>query len=222
MITEPGPAIKATSRSDVKSASEGNAFFVFEGIDGAGKSTVIKIVGERLEALGHDVVVTAEPTGSWIGDCVRRANREHVTDLAETFLFIADRAEHTEDIRRSLSEGAVVLCDRYVSSTLAYQGVVLEHLMGPKTLDWLRTVNSPFMIGPGITFFLKIDPEVAMARLGGRKERAKFEKLDFLRKVDAIYQKLSFEDLSFVTIEASRPIDKVVDQVLAMINERLE
>ena len=61
-----------------------------------------------------------------------------------------------------------------------------------------------------------------MARLGGRKERAKFEKLDFLRKVDAIYQKLSFEDLSFVTIEASRPIDKVVDQVLAMINERLE
>ena len=88
-------------------------FYVFEGIDGGGKSTVAAMLSDKLrETFGRDTVLTAEPSGSWIGDDVRRANKENVNDFAEALLFMADRAQHTQEIVRSVEEGKIVICDR--------------------------------------------------------------------------------------------------------------
>lgn len=192
-------------------------FFVFEGIDGSGKSTASRLLAERLMALGRDVVWTAEPTSTWLGDQVRRANREAESAFAETMLYVADRAEHTLQIRKWLEEGRWVVCDRYVGSTLAYQGVTLRHFMGSRTLEWLKAVNRPVVIQPDRTFLLRLDPELAMSRIMDRQGRDKFEKLDFLRKVDSIYTRLAEEDPSYRVIDASQPLEIVLDDVLLTI-----
>ncbi len=188
-------------------------FFVFEGIDGSGKSTVSKLFAERLAKSGRTVEWTAEPTSGWIGEQVRRANKEARSDFAETLLYVADRAEHTAQIRAWLEEGRDVVCDRYEGSTLAYQSVTLRPHLGPKALEWLRAINAPFILHPEVTFLLRIDPEKAMGRVSKRGETEKFEKIDFLRKVAAMYDRLAVEDLSYVIIDASRSLDEVVDTV---------
>lgn len=189
-------------------------FYVFEGIDGGGKSTVARMLRDRLETtFGRDTVLTAEPSGSWIGDCVRRANQEDVGDFAEALLFMADRAQHTLEISKAVEEGKVVICDRYYISTLAYQGVTLERLV-PDPVLWLRAVNAPIIRRPDITFYFMIDPETAMTRMRDRDEKSKFEKLGFLKRVASIYEEMSLSDPSAHVIDASRPLEEVFDEVL--------
>jgi dTMP kinase len=195
------------------------SFFVFEGIDGSGKSTVSRLFAQRMETLGRRVEWTAEPTSTWLGDQVRRANREARSDFAETLLYVADRAEHSEQISLWLKEGRTVVCDRYVGSTLAYQSVTLRGHLGPKALEWLKTINGPFTIRPEATFLLRIDPEKAMERLSDRKGREKFERLDFLRKVASMYDRLSREDPSYVVLDASLPVESVLDRVWSMVRK---
>lgn len=191
-------------------------FYVFEGIDGSGKSTVSKHFAERLRDSGRRVEWTAEPTNGWIGEQVRRANREAHSPFAETLLYVADRAEHTNQIRTWLSEGKDVVCDRYEGSTLAYQSVTLRPYLGPKALEWLRSINAPFVLHPDATFLLRIDPELAMRRVNRRRGTEKFEKAEFLRKVAAMYDRLSLEDLSYIVIDATLPMDEVVDRAWAL------
>jgi dTMP kinase len=194
-------------------------FYVFEGIDGGGKSTVARMLGDKLETtFGRDIVLTAEPSGSWIGDCVRRANREDVGDLAEALLFMADRAQHTLEISKAVDEGKVVICDRYYISTLAYQGVTLERLV-PDPVLWLRAVNAPIIRRPDITFYFMIDPEMAMRRMEQRDEKSKFEKVGFLRKVASIYEEMSLSDPSAYVIDASRPLEEVFAEVLKAVQQ---
>jgi dTMP kinase len=198
--------------------SRAGRFFVFEGIDGSGKSTVSKLFADRLAKSGRPVEWTAEPTSSWIGQQVRRANKEAQSDFAETLLYIADRAEHSAQIRAWLDDGRDVVCDRYEGSTLAYQSVTLRPHLGPKALDWLRAVNSPFVLHPDATFLLRIDPEKAMRRVSKRGEAEKFEKASFLRKVATVYDRLAMEDLSYIVIDASRSLDEVLDATLAFLS----
>jgi len=210
--------VPRTIRTSVAMAGEGamGRFYVFEGIDGSGKSTVSRLFAERLAASGRKVEWTAEPTSSWIGEQVRRANREAHSDFAETLLYVADRAEHTAQIRTWLDRGRDVVCDRYEGSTLAYQSVTLRPHLGPKALDWLRSVNAPFVLHPDATFLLRIDPGQAMGRISNRGEREKFEKIDFLRKVSAVYDRLAVEDLSYIVIDAALGLDEVVDRAWAL------
>ncbi|MGE5379347.1 MAG: dTMP kinase [Candidatus Saccharibacteria bacterium] len=191
-------------------------FYVFEGIDGSGKSTVSRRFAERLSDMGRRVEWTAEPTSSWIGEQVRRANREAHSPFAETLLYVADRAEHTAQIRAWLSDGKDVVCDRYEGSTLAYQSVTLRPHLGPKALDWLRSINAPFVLHPDATFLLRIDPELAMRRVNRRRGTEKFEKVEFLRKVAAMYDRLSMEDLSYIVIDATMSLDEVVERAWAL------
>jgi dTMP kinase len=194
-------------------------FYVFEGIDGGGKSTVASMLGDKLEpTFGRDVVLTAEPSGSWIGDCVRKANREDVGDFAEALLFMADRAQHTLEITKAVEEGKVVICDRYYVSTLAYQGVTLERLV-PDPVLWLRAVNAPIIRRPDITFYFMIEPETAMRRMEHRDEKSKFEKLGFLKKVASIYEEMSLSDPSAHVIDASRPLEEVFAEVLRAVEQ---
>ncbi len=213
---EVSSAVRASAASMTK------RFFVFEGIDGTGKSTVAREVQNRLtERLREEVVLTAEPTATWLGDNVRKANREDVSPFVETLLFVADRAQHTEQIKTWLAEGKIVLSDRYYASTLAYQGVALRPLLGGKVFEWLKAINEPVIIRPQVTFFLKLDPERSLARIGGRESKAKFEELAYLKKVELVYERVARGDHSFVTIDASQPVSAVVDEVFGIVESKL-
>ena len=196
-------------------------FFVFEGIDGGGKSTIARMLSDKLlTEFGRDTVLTAEPSGSWIGDCVRRANKEDINDFAEALLFMADRAQHTQEIARSVDEGKIVICDRYYISTLAYQGVTLERLV-PDAVLWLRAVNAPIIRRPDITFYFMIEPETAMGRMKDRDERSKFEKLGFLKRVEEIYEEMSVSDPSAHIVDASKPVEQVFAEVLKAVQQNV-
>jgi dTMP kinase len=202
-------------------AKEAGRFYVFEGIDGGGKSTVARMLRDQLEAtFERETVLTAEPSGSWLGDCVRRSNNEDISEFAEALLFMADRAQHTQEISRAVEEGKIVLCDRYYVSTLAYQGVTLEHLV-PDPVLWLRAVNAPIIRMPDITFYFFIEPEKAMERMLERDEKSKFEKLGFLKKVAAIYEEMSLSDPSAQVIDASRPLEEVFADVLRIVQQNV-
>jgi dTMP kinase len=222
MNEDEGPLIEERTAGSTLQVTEARPvpagrFFVFEGIDGSGKSTVSRLFAERLRSTGREVELTAEPTSTWLGDQVRRGNREAKNDFTETFLYIADRAEHTAQISKWTSEGRIVVCDRYVGSTLAYQGVTLRPHLGPGTLEWLKRVNEPVILRPDATFLLRIDPSKAMARLEDRKGREKFEKVNFLKKVAALYDRLAEEDPSYIVVDAERPLDEVLGTVWSMV-----
>lgn len=202
-------------------AKDAGRFYVFEGIDGGGKTTVARMLRDKLETtLERETMLTAEPSGSWLGDCVRRSNNEDISEFAEALLFMADRAQHTQEISRAVEEGKIVLCDRYYVSTLAYQGVTLEHLV-PDPVLWLRAVNAPIIRTPDITFYFFIEPEKAMERMQERDEKSKFEKLGFLKKVTAIYEEMSLSDPSAQIIDASRPLEEVFADVLRIVQQNV-
>jgi dTMP kinase len=199
-------------------------FVVFEGIDGSGKTTAVKGVYDVLSReMPGKVVLTAEPTETWIGDCVRRANQEKVGSAAEALLFVADRAEHTERIKNWLAEGKVVLCDRYFLSTIAYQGAALRRAMGAKrAIEWLKSMNQPIIVRPDLTLLFTLSVQKAMDRLQARQGRTtKFEELEYLLDVDLIYRSSIMEDPSVFTIDASRPVHEVVETALKVIRGKI-
>jgi dTMP kinase len=199
-------------------------FIVFEGIDGSGKSTVARMVFEALSAeMPGRVVLTAEPTDSFIGKAVRLANEGGVDELAEALLFVADRAEHTRQIRSWLSEGKMVLSDRYYASTVAYQGALLKGRMGgaKKAVEWLKAMNEPVIVRPDLTLLLTVSVNTAIERLKSRKGLTKFEDLHYLIDVDLIYRGLCMEDPNFHTLDASKPVQHVVDEALRAIRSKV-
>lgn len=197
-------------------------FFVFEGIDGSGKTVVSQGIYKRLQSeMSINVVLTTEPTASWLGDAVRRALAEDHGPFVEAFLFAADRYVHTIDIRSWLEKGMVVLCDRYYASTLAYQGASLSRMLGNDAVGWLINLNLPFIIKPDLTFLLKIPPEVGLERLRLRSKLSKFERLEFLKEVDRIYQMLADKDESFIIIDATAPLEAVIDKIMQLIRKNL-
>ncbi len=163
-------------------------FITFEGIDGSGKSTAIQAVAAQLQAAGHEVLVTAEETDSYLGEAVRASIDEGADPLATAYLFLADRARHATEIRAALEAGKHVLCDRYMHSTLAYQGVTLAGRM-TDPMAFLRFLHTPIGLEPDMVLLLDIDPEVSVARLD--RDKAPYEKVEFLAKVRKQYQLLA-------------------------------
>ena len=197
------------------------AFFVLEGIDGSGKSTVADRLAKLVrEELGRECVVTAEPSTLWTGDAVRRANQEGIDDAAEALLFVADRALHTGQIQGWMAEGKVVVCDRYYASTIAYQSAALQDRMVDPT-EWLWELNRPVVIEPDAIFLLTIPPEKALDRLSSRSGRSKFEKLDYLRKVDRAYRRWAERDRNVILVDADRPVDEVTAETFNFLRKKL-
>lgn len=197
---------------------------MFEGIDGSGKSTVARMVFDILsEEMPGRVVLTAEPTESFIGKAVRQANEGGADELAEALLFVADRAEHTRQIRSWLSEGKVVLSDRYYASTIAYQGALLKDRMGgaKRAVEWLKAMNEPVIVHPDLTLLLTVSVNIAVERLRSRQGLTKFENLHYLNDVDLIYRGLCMEDPSFHTLDASKPVQQVVLEALGAIRSKV-
>ncbi len=211
-----------SSSKPSESARKG-LFVVFEGVDGTGKSTVSRMVYEQLAAeYPGGVELTAEPTDSWLGECVRRSDAEEITGTAEALLFVADRAEHTQQIRAWLNEGKIVLCDRYYFSTIAYQGAALKASMGAKAaIEWLKEINRPIIERPDLTLLLTMRVDAALERLASRGGKTKFEKLDYLRDVDVIYRALAMEEPKLHTIDASRPSADVAKDAHRLIRNNI-
>ncbi len=192
-------------------------FVVFEGIDGSGKSSVMRALTERLPA-EMDIILTAEPSDGPIGRMLRE-EMEELPPLAETLLFVADRAQHTAQIEEWLAEGHSVLCDRYYSSTLAYQSSALEGPSGD--LNWLWEVNRPVILEPDLTILLDLDPATSLARTKGRDHVSKFEEEDFLGRVRQRYLDLA-KERGFTVIDASASPAEVLAAAEAAIIERME
>lgn len=213
----------ASDESVAAAATKRGLFVVFEGIDGSGKSSAAKRIFEVLaNEMPGRVMLTAEPTETWLGDCVRRANKEELSGSAEALLFVADRSEHSLRIAQWLREGKIVLCDRYFASTVAYQGAALKESMGAKNaIEWLKAINEPIIVQPDLTLLFSIRVDMALERLKQRSGMSKFENLDYLKEVDLIYRLLCMEDSNFFTVDASRPLEQVIRIALAAIRAKL-
>lgn len=192
------------------------AFIVFEGIDGSGKSTHIKILAGKLREKGYTVVVTAEPSRDDIGKLIRRyakRNEGRLPAEAEALLFAADRKMHLMNVvLPAVKRGQIVISDRYLHSTLAYQGAL------GLDLDWIMELNR-FTVKPDLTILLDILPEYSLQRV--KRKKTVFEEPDYLRKVRDIYLKY-VEKGEMVTVDADRSRKVIQGEIQELVLNFLE
>jgi dTMP kinase len=200
-------------------------FIAFEGVEGSGKGTQIRLAKEWLESEGVDVLVTREPGGTEVGERLRGLllsnDTGHIEPRTEALLFAASRSQHVATvIRPALAEGKVVICDRYVDSSLAYQGWG----RGLGELDVL-TLNVWATQGlfPDLVILLHLEPEAGLLRSPEEPDRIEMESGDFHAKVADAYLKIAEEHPErFVVIDASDTPDKVQEQVVTALKRVLK
>ena len=183
-------------------------FITFEGIDGSGKSTISKLVYEKLKNEGYDVIITFEPTNSWIGKIVQKNIKIQSDPIVTSFTFIADRINHCKKIKKWLDEDKFVLCDRYAESTYAYQAAQIQNIVD-KPIKWLKELSKNHIIKPDRIFLFIIKPKDALARIKHRNELIPFEKIDFLTKVHKNYLALARGNL-FLKLDATKKVNELV------------
>ena len=185
-------------------------FVTFEGIDGSGKSTQAELLAEALRAEARDVVLTREPGGTELGERVRELvlDGPEISPWAEAALFAAARAELVaEVIRPGLERGADVVCDRYVDSSLAYQGSA-RGLGLDRVLELNLAVVGGLLLDVGV--LLLVDPGDALRRSGADPDRIEREGLAFLGRVDQAYRELAEAfPQRIAAVDGSRPADEI-------------
>ena len=199
-------------------------FITFEGGDGSGKSTQIQSVREWFESRGREVIVTREPGGTELGTEIRRLVQngpEDVDARTEALLYAADRAYHVATvIRPALERGAVVLGDRYIDSSLAYQGAARS--LG---VDEIASLSAWATQGlyPSLTFLLDLPPEVGARRRTDAPDRMERESMDFHERVRHQYLRLAdAEPDRIVVIDAVGTVDEVFSEIRGVLVERFE
>jgi dTMP kinase len=204
---------------------EYNGFlFVFEGIDGSGKTSACKELAKKLTSDGYDVVYLREPTteSPWGAEMRERSPSGELTPEEELELFIRDREWHVKNrIKPALEDGKVVLLDRYFFATGAYQSTVMD-------LHWkeiLRRNREDIKAPePDVVFILDVPAEIGLERATGRTGRTnlQFEKLDRLVKVRQAYLEIAQNDSgTFELIDAKRPLDLVIDEIYDTVTDIL-
>lgn len=191
-------------------------FITIEGIDGTGKSTLIPALKSSLEELGWKVVVTTEPTDTWLGKNVKKGFTAEISPFTETFLFLADRCEHTKWVISEIKAGKIVLCDRYADSTYAYQGAALDCII-KDPMEWLIEISKYIVIEPDLTILLVAKPEIVIQRIAPRGECTKFERLEFLRKVNENYLKLAARFARIKIVDAEQSVENVLENAKNLV-----
>jgi dTMP kinase len=203
-------------------------FITFEGPDGAGKTTVLEMLVKDINESGIDAVFTREPGGIHIAEKIREVilNKEHteMDSRTEALLYAAARRQHlVEKVIPSINNGKHVFCDRFIDSSLAYQGYARG--IG---IDEVLSINEFAINGfmPDLTLYFKIDPETGLKRIAKNKgreiNRLDLEDISFHNKVQEGYEKVisRFQE-RIVVINANQAIDKVLHDVKNVLKEHL-
>lgn len=198
-------------------------FITFEGPDGCGKSTIIKKIYDAFQQ-SHDIVVTREPGGTEISEKIRSLlldpKHRGMDRKTEAFLYAASRAQHVEElIRPQLRAGKIVLCDRFVLSSLAYQGYARE--LGVDVIAALNTFATSDL-KPDAIFYFDLDVETSLERKKKQKilDRMEKEALEFHKKVFYGYKTIIAEMDTIIKIDATQSIDTVYRQCVEMMKDR--
>ena len=199
-----------------KSVSNSPGFFiVFEGGDGAGKSTQVKKLTQKLESLNETVVLTREPGGTELGKKIREIlldqDEFEVTPRMEALLFAADRSINmSQNIKPALEKGFVVIGDRHIDSSIAYQGV--GRGLGAQTIEDISRWAVQGIV-PDLTVLLDVDANTGQSRLES-KDRLDRESADFHTKVNQAFRELAKANPDrYVVIDAAKPVDEIAELV---------
>jgi dTMP kinase len=200
-------------------------FLAFEGGEGVGKSTQVALLAEWLRADGHDVLLTREPGGTELGGQIRRLlldAGEPITPRAELLLYSADRAQHVDAVLRpALARGEIVISDRYVDSTLAYQGGGRD-LPGADVAAMAQFATGGLV--PDLTVLLDLDPAEGLRRAANRStpDRLEAAALDFHQAVRATFLELAAADPGrYAVIDVAAGVGEVAEAVRAAVRLRL-
>ncbi len=191
-------------------------FICVEGLDGCGKTTQTKLLVRKLRKIGWDAVYTAEPSRGKIGQFIKKYclhGEKRTFPIVEALLFAADRFEHVErEVIPALNEGKIVVSDRYVYSSLAYQGAT------GLDLKWIEMINE-HAIRPDLAIFVDVEPEAVIKRL--KPKKSVMENLETQRKVREVYVKF-VEKGELVRIDGNKSKKEVADDILKVVLRFLE
>lgn len=206
--------------------SEKGLFIVFEGIDGAGKTTQIKLLQKRLEEYGRQVYMTCEPTEMPTGRELRRALSGELpkTPCEMAALFTLDRIAHNVDPEngfvRKLNQGIDVICDRYYYSTMAYQGSLTDY-------DWLKNMNynCPEIMHPDLLIFLDLTPEQSMERIEKNRTSTEiYENIEQLTKTRNKFMEVlkDLTDENAYVVNAEDTIDNISENIWNIVKNNIK
>jgi len=211
---------------DISSDGRIGKFIVFEGIDGSGKSTQIRMLSKRIQDMKLKVYTTFEPTAGTIGSLIRQmlSGRIKTDQRTLAFLFAADRMDHLVNeengIRKKIDKGELVLCDRYYFSSYAYHAQYMD-------MEWVIHANSlnADILRPDLTVFIDVEPETCLERIKtNRGALEMYEKIDIMKKVRTNYLK-AFEQLkdleNIVVVDGNASLDRVGDAVFREVMQTI-
>ena len=206
---------------------EKGLFIVFEGIDGAGKTTQVELLAKNLQNMGREVSLSAEPTALESGKAIRRAlsGAEKKSECQMAAMFVLDRIAHNIDAENGIealtSRGIDVISDRYYYSSLAYQGAATDY-------KWVKAMNigSPEIRRPDLCIYLDLTPERSLERISrGRESVEIYENLEKLTSVRSTFLSV-IEDLradgeSIYIVDADRAPEKIADDIWSIVKKHL-
>ena len=185
-------------------------FVCIEGLDGCGKTTQSKLLVEKLQR-SYNAMYTAEPSDGKVGDFIRKSilyGEKRSTSLAEALLFAADRVEHVEnEVLPALRQGKLVISDRYIYSSLAYQGAA------GLSLEWIQSINQ-YALRPELAIFIDVDPRAVMQRL--KPVKSFMENLETQQRVRQIYLKF-VEKGDLTRIDGNKPKHLVAEELQRVV-----
>lgn len=191
-------------------------FICIEGLDASGKTTQACLLVKALQKRGFKVLYTTEPSPRKIGELIRTyvlQRRRRVKTVTEALLFAADRVDHVENrIKPALRKGKIVVSDRYVYSSLAYQGAA------GLDIKWIEEINQ-FALLPNLAIYIDVPPEVVVKRI--KRKKTVMERLQIQKKVREVYMKL-VEEGRLVLIDGNRPKEEVAKDILRHVLDLLE
>ena len=199
-------------------------FISFEGIEGSGKSTQIELIEELIRAKGYQVKKLREPGTTELGEKIRNIflekTSETVDPITEAFLLYASRKHLDQNFfRQNLSDGAIVIADRYADATLAYQsyGKGLDH-------NFVKLIHdSSQLLSPDLTFYMDISAELSRERISDREmDRMESESIDFFKKVREGYLQIAHDNPErVVVLDANKTIDELHESIKKIISNKL-